>query len=66
MTVVETTYGPVRGAENGPVTAWKGIRFAAPPVDELRFQAPEPPRGGPRSSMPPLTGRPVRNRPCRT
>ncbi|MDT5222216.1 MAG: para-nitrobenzyl esterase, partial [Mycobacterium sp.] len=44
MTVVETTYGPVRGAENGPVTAWKGIRFAAPPVDELRFRAPEPPQ----------------------
>jgi para-nitrobenzyl esterase len=50
MTVVETTYGPVRGAQQGsegsrgPVTAWKGIRFAAPPVDELRFRAPQPPQ----------------------
>lgn len=43
MTVVETTYGPVRGSDDGRVTAWKGIRYAAAPVGDLRFRAPEPP-----------------------
>ena len=46
--VVETGYGPVRGADTGPtgdrVRAWKGIRYAAPPVGDLRFRGPEPPR----------------------
>ncbi|BBZ42761.1 carboxylesterase/lipase family protein [Mycobacterium parmense] len=50
--VVETTYGPVRGALVGPsagppagdVKAWKGVRYGAPPVGELRFRRPEPPR----------------------
>ncbi|GFG67155.1 carboxylic ester hydrolase [Mycobacterium kubicae] len=43
MTVVETTYGPVRGCQDGSVKVWKGIRFAAAPVGDLRFRAPEPP-----------------------
>lgn len=47
MTVVETSYGPVRGADlagpPGRVTAWKGIRFAKAPIDDLRFRAPAPP-----------------------
>ena len=42
--VVETTYGPVRGTDDGRVRVWKGIRYAAPPVGELRFRAPEPPQ----------------------
>ncbi len=42
--VVETTYGPVRGTDDGRVRAWKGIRYAAPPVGGLRFRAPEPPQ----------------------
>lgn len=41
--MVETAYGPVRGADDGRVKAWKGIRYAAAPVGELRFRAPEPP-----------------------
>ncbi len=41
--VVETTYGPVRGAALGRVTVWKGVRYAAPPVGDLRFSAPQPP-----------------------
>ena len=31
-TVVETAYGPVRGVDDGRVTAWKGVRYAAPPT----------------------------------
>ncbi|BDB44573.1 carboxylic ester hydrolase [Mycobacterium kiyosense] len=44
--VVETAYGPVRGSrvDESGVKTWKGIRFAAPPVGDLRFRAPAPPR----------------------
>lgn len=42
--VVETTFGPVRGADDGRVSAWKGVRYAAPPVGDLRFRAPQPPQ----------------------
>lgn len=41
--VVETTFGPVRGADDGRVSSWKGVRYAAPPVGALRFRAPQPP-----------------------
>jgi para-nitrobenzyl esterase len=42
-TVVETIYGPVRGIDNGRARVWKGIRYAAPPVGDLRWRAPQPP-----------------------
>jgi para-nitrobenzyl esterase len=41
---VDTAYGPVRGIDDGTVKAWKGIRYAAPPVGELRWRAPQPPQ----------------------
>ncbi|MCV7151997.1 carboxylesterase/lipase family protein [Mycolicibacterium pyrenivorans] len=41
--VVDTTYGPVRGVDDGTVKAWKAIRYAAAPVGELRWRAPQPP-----------------------
>lgn len=41
--VAESRYGPVRGADDGRVKVWKGIRYAAPPLGDLRFRTPEPP-----------------------
>lgn len=41
--VVDTAYGPVRGVDDGTVKAWKGVRYAAPPVGGLRWRAPQPP-----------------------
>ncbi|MBV9092157.1 MAG: carboxylesterase/lipase family protein [Mycobacteriaceae bacterium] len=43
-TVVETSYGPVRGGDDGRVKSWKGVRYAAAPVGDLRWRSPEPPR----------------------
>ncbi len=37
--VVRTEYGPVRGVDG----TWQGIPYAAPPVGELRWRAPQPP-----------------------
>lgn len=41
--VAETVYGPVRGSDDGRSIAWKGVRYAAPPVGDLRFREPVPP-----------------------
>jgi para-nitrobenzyl esterase len=41
--IVDTAYGRVRGVDDGTVTSWRGVRYAAPPVGELRWRAPEPP-----------------------
>ncbi|MEX3649857.1 carboxylesterase family protein, partial [Mycolicibacterium porcinum] len=41
--VVDTGYGPVRGSDDGIVKRWLGIRYAAAPVGELRWRAPQPP-----------------------
>src|ERR1700722_13086198 len=44
MTVAETQYGKVRGAEIAAgVLGWRGIPYARPPVGALRFRPPEPP-----------------------
>lgn len=42
--VVKTQYGEVRGAAQDGVLAYKGIPFAAPPLEELRFAPPQPPQ----------------------
>lgn len=42
--IVETAYGPVRGIDDGTAMSWKGLRYGAAPVGDLRFRAPEPPQ----------------------
>ncbi len=41
--IVDTAYGRVRGVDDGRVKSWRGVRYAAPPVGELRWRAPRPP-----------------------
>lgn len=41
--VVDTTNGPVRGVDDGTVMSWRAVRYAAAPVGELRWRAPQPP-----------------------
>ena len=40
---IRTTHGPVRGTEIDGIAEFLGIRYAAPPVDERRWRAPQPP-----------------------
>ncbi|MFZ2512713.1 MAG: carboxylesterase family protein, partial [Gordonia sp. (in: high G+C Gram-positive bacteria)] len=35
---METTFGPVRGETGADVDVWRGVRFAAPPVGDLRWR----------------------------
>lgn len=41
--IVNTVSGPVRGTDDGLMRAWKGVRYAAPPIGELRWRSPRPP-----------------------
>ncbi|WP_312150563.1 MULTISPECIES: carboxylesterase/lipase family protein [Paenibacillus] len=41
--IAVTSYGKLQGIQEGDVNIWRGIPFAAPPVGELRFRAPQPP-----------------------
>ena len=41
--VVETEGGSVQGLEQGGIDAFLGVRYAAPPLGELRFQPPAKP-----------------------
>lgn len=43
MTVVETRFGRLEGIRREGDVAFLGIPFAAPPIGERRFRAPEPP-----------------------
>jgi para-nitrobenzyl esterase len=41
-TVVATSTGSVRGLAQDGVSSWEGVPYAAPPVGDLRWQAPQP------------------------
>ena len=41
--VIDTEAGKVQGVEQGGIDAFLGIRYAAPPLGDLRFKAPEKP-----------------------
>ena len=45
--VVQTEQGKVRGYVAGEALVWKGVPYAKPPVDELRWKAPEGPEHWP-------------------
>src|SRR5688500_17160018 len=40
--VAQTAYGQVRGVESDGIVAFKGLRYAEPPVGALRFRPPQP------------------------
>ena len=42
--VARTALGDFQGAADGGVVAFRGVRYAAPPVGELRFAPPAPRR----------------------
>ena len=42
LSVIQTENGLVSGYRSGDVSIFKGIPFAAPPVDDLRWKAPQP------------------------
>jgi para-nitrobenzyl esterase len=42
-TVVETEYGKLNGYVNGDAIVWKAVPYAKPPVDDLRWKAPQDP-----------------------
>ena len=42
MSVIQTENGLVSGYRSGDISIFKGIPFAAPPVDDLRWKAPQP------------------------
>ena len=63
---VKTANGVIEGTEHDGIRSFKGIPFAAPPVGDLRWQAPQPPQNwsgvrkadkfGPRAMQLPIFG----------
>ena len=47
--VIRISEGDVRGSVAGGVVSWKGIPFAAPPIGQLRWRAPQPAQLSPRT-----------------
>ncbi|EOI3575416.1 carboxylesterase/lipase family protein [Cronobacter turicensis] len=42
MPIATTTHGDVRGCTENDIAVWRGIPYAAPPVDERRWRTPQP------------------------
>lgn len=40
--LVDTKYGQMKGMREENVSVWKGVPYAKPPIDDLRFRAPHP------------------------
>ena len=40
--LVETNSGPLRGVELNAVVSFKGVRYAKPPIGQLRWAPPQP------------------------
>ena len=57
--IVKTQAGDVQGVAERGVLAFKGIPFAAPPVGELRWREPRPPRPGKACARPQPTATPA-------
>jgi para-nitrobenzyl esterase len=45
--VINTDRGSAQGAQEGDLTVYKGLPFAAPPVGDLRWRAPQPVKAWP-------------------
>jgi len=45
VVVIRTSSGPVEGRVEGPLIAFRGIPYAAPPVGDRRWRAPQAPDG---------------------
>ena len=43
LNLVLTTEGTLQGSEEGGLLVFRGVRYAVPPVGDLRFKAPQPP-----------------------
>jgi para-nitrobenzyl esterase len=56
--VVRTVHGPIEGLEIGDVLAFLGVRYAAPPIGDLRLRPPTAPACAP-EVQPALTHGPV-------
>lgn len=44
MSIVDTIYGKIEGKTNNGLAVFLGVPYAAPPIGELRFRAPQPPQ----------------------
>lgn len=42
LALVQTEGGTLRGSREGDLLSWKAIPFAAPPLGDLRWRAPQP------------------------
>jgi para-nitrobenzyl esterase len=42
LSVIQTENGQVSGYKSGDITIFKGVPFAAPPIGDLRWKAPQP------------------------